>query len=263
MKNIMQYTIIAALAAGCLFLLLERSRKSGNPDGMEHSHTDHQVETKAKEVSRQSDAKGLETVVFDINQNKASPNALSLNRKTKGIIDSAVLALDLRTKQLKQIMLLKSSIEAENLQLKRQLDSLNVPYYIYSANGIKLRFTPPNALDSVGRADFTADIEIKATQFWRRSWLFGPKKDYIAIRANQPMFRLNNLDYLEIEHKQPKIQLKVQASSAYDLGSGMFRYGPAAVLDLGRLSLKGYYAHAPGFGKWATELSASFDLLHF
>lgn len=265
MKNIKQYIITAALAIGCIYLLLKLIRQSSKLDAMEQRkrNEDSQVQTEAKEIVRMVDSSGIETVVFDINSNKASPAELTFSRQTSGIIDTTALALDLRTKQLKQIMLLKSTLEAENIELKKILDSSNMPYYTYNGNGLRLKFTPPNATDTIGHADFTADVQIKATQFWRRSWLLGPKKDYIAISSNSPLFKINNLDYLEIEQKHDGVQFKIQASSSYNLHSGKFTYGPSARLEVGRLSLTGFYARGSGSSKWAPEISASYDLLNF
>jgi hypothetical protein len=265
MKNIRQYIITAALAIGCIFLLLELIKKSGKLEaiGRSKKNEDNLIQTEAKEIARNVDSSGIETVTFDINSNKASPDRLMLSRKTKGIIDTTALALDLRTKQLKQIMLLKSIIEAENIQLKRQLDSSNLPYYTYYGNGLRLKFIPPNANDTAGHADFSASVQIKATQFWRRSWLLGPKKDYIAISSDNPMFKINNLEYLEIEQKQNTVGFKIQASSSYNLRSGILTYGPSARLDVGRLSLTGHHGRGFNSNKWSTQLSASYDLFSF
>lgn len=265
MKNIKQYIITAALAIGCIYLLLELVRKSSKLDAMEHRkrNEDSQVQTEAKEIARKVDSSGIETVIFDINSNKASPAELAFSRQTSGIIDTTALALDLRTKQLKQIMLLKSTLEAENLQLKKKLDSSNMPYYTYYDNGLRLKFTPPSTTDTAGYADFTANVQIKATQFWRRSWFLGPKKDYIAISSNSPLFKINNLDYLEVEQKHDVVQFKIQASSSYNLQSGKFTYGPSARLDLGRLSFTGYHGRGFDSGKASTQIGASYDLLSF
>lgn len=265
MKIIRQYIITAALAIGCIYLLLELVKKSSKLDAMERrkKNEDNQVQTEAKEIARMVDSSGIETVIFDINSNKASPDELTFSRKTNGIIDTTALALDLRTKQLKQIMFLKSSLEAENIQLKKKLGSSNMPYYTYYGNGLRLKFTPPNLTDTAGYADFTANVQIKSTQFWRRSWLLGPKKDYIAISSDNPLFNINNLNYLEIEQKRHSVQFKIQASSSYNLKTGTFTYGPSARLDVGRLSLTGYHGRGFGSKEGSTQLSASYDLLSF
>lgn len=250
---------------GCIYLMLELVKKSSKLDAMEHRkrNEDSQVQTEAKEIARKVDSSGIETVVFDINSNKASPAERTFSRRASGIIHTTALALDLRTKQLKQIMLLKSTLEAENIQLKKKLDSSNMPYYTYYGNGLRLKFIPPSSTDTAGYADFTANVQIKATQFWRRSWLLGPKKDYLAISSDNPLFKINNLDYLEIEQKHDVVRFRIQASSSYNLQSGRFTYGPSARLDLGKFSLTGIYARGLGSSKWATEFSASYDLLNF
>jgi hypothetical protein len=265
MRNIKQYIIPVAVASGCIFLISEFYKKSGEFEALKRNKRfeDDQVHTEAREISRKVDSNGMATVIFDINSNKASPNQLSQSEKSKKFIDSAASALDLRTKQLRQIMVLKTSLEAENLWLKKQLDSSNLAYYTYTGNGIKLKFIPPNAVDTTGHANLTANVQLKTTQFWRRNWVLGPKKEFIAITSDNPMFRINNVSYLEIEQKRPAIQFRIQANSSYDLRSGIIAFGPATLVEIGRLSFKGFYGKSLNDQRWNMQVNASFDLLSF
>jgi hypothetical protein len=257
--------IVVALTLGCAtlgILLRDKSLQIAELKNAKET-IDGRIQKEALEISRQVDSTGIETVIFDINQNKASPGQLAVNKQTKGIIDTTALALDLRTKQLKQILVIKSSLEAENLKLKQQLDASEMPYYTYNENGLRLKFTPPNVNDTVGHVDFSANVEIKATQFWRRNWILGARRSFLAISSDNPMFKINSADYLEIEQKPKGFGVKIQASSTYDSRSGMFRFGPAAQINLGRLSFTGHYGRNFIEQKWHTQLSASYDMLDF
>ncbi len=257
--------ITLALALGCVTLVIvlrDKSLQVAELKGAKE-HIDGRIQKEAIEISRKVDSTGIETVIYDINHNKASPAQLAVNKKTKGIIDTTALALDLRTKQLKQILVIKSSLEAENLKLKQRLDASEMPYYTYDANGLKLKFTPPNVIDSVAHATFTANVQIKATQFWRRNWILGAKRSFLAISSDNPMFKINSADYLETEQKTNASGVKIQARSTFDSRSGMFSFGPAAQINLGRLSFTGHYGRNITEQKWHTHLSASYDVLNF
>jgi hypothetical protein len=265
MKNIRQYIIIGALAFGCILLIIQLVKKSNQLAQMNKVKQiiDNQVQKEAREIARKVNSKGIETVIYDINHNKGSSKQIILGGNTRGIIDTTALALDLRARQLKQIMVLKTSLEAENLRLKKQINEANILYYTYSGNGLKLKFIPPSGTDTIGHADFSADVKISAVQFWRKNWYLGPKRSFLAITSDNPMFKVNSVEYLEIEQKQPAIRFKIQGNSAYDLKSSRLTYGPSAQLDLGRLSLRGFYGRSLKENGWKTHLSASYDLLIF
>lgn len=222
-----------------------------------------QVLKEAKEIARKVDDKGIETVIYDVTGHKAPVEVLSSNASTKGIIDTTAMALDIRTKQLKQLLVVKGSLEAENLQLKKQLSSTHQPYYTYTGNGLTLKFTPPNENDSVATADFTANVQIKATQYWKRSWFLGAKKSILAVSSDNPLFKINGADFIEIEQKQPTFGLRVQANTAYNMDNGQLSYGPAVRFDAGRFSFQGRYSKYPNDPKWKPSINASFDILRF
>jgi hypothetical protein len=224
-----------------------------------------QIQKEATEIKRKVDKDGIESVLFDITGNKAALDHLVSNEGTKGIIDTTAMALDIRTKQLKEILVVNSTLAANNLQLRKQLDSSRRIFYTYNGNGLKLKFTPPDATDtnSVATADFSADVKIKATQYWKRSWFLGSKKSILAVTSDNPMFKINGADYVEFEQKQPAFGLRFQANSSYNFDTGEIGYGPAARVDLGRFSVQGRltkYVNSQGWGK---SVNASYDLIRF
>lgn len=221
------------------------------------------IETEAKEIKRQVDEKGVETVLFEVTGNKVTPEQAESTKGSKGLIDTTALALDVKTKQLKQVLVIKSTLEAENLQLKRMLDAAKRPYYTYSGNGLDLKFTPPNEVDTIARAEFTANVNIKATQYWRRNWFLGAKKSILAVSSDNPLFKINGADYIEVEQKQPTFGLRVQASTSYNFETGSLGFGPAVRFDAGRFSFQGRYSKFPNDPKWKPSVNASYDLLRF
>jgi len=265
MKNIKHYLFYFVLIAGCVFLIVKCNdyRNQISQAKKADASVKAKILTEAKEIARKVDEKGIATVLYDITGHKVTPEQASSTEAIKGIIDTTALALDIQTKQLKQILVIKSALEAENLQLKKQLNSQNRPYYTYSGNGLDLKFTPPNDLDSIARADFKANLTLKATQYWKRSWFLGSKKSILAVTSDNPMFKINGADYVEFEQKQPTLGLRIQANTSYNFDTGEIGYGPALRLDVGRFSFQGRYSKYPNDPKWKPSINASYDILRF
>ncbi|WP_432712591.1 hypothetical protein [Pedobacter sp.] len=265
MKNIKFYLIIAALALGIVYIGIKYLDKSKEADQLTKAKASvsKQIQTEANVIARKVGENGIATVLFDITGHKATPEQAASTAGTKGIIDTTAMALDIRTKQLKQILVVKSSLEAENLKLKKQLDQYNRPYYTYSGNGLDLKFTPPNDLDTNARADFKADVKISATQYWQRKWFLGAKKSILAVTSDNPIYKVNGADFVEFEQKQPAFGLRIQASGNYNPQTGVVGYGPAARIDAGRFSFQGNYTYYPDYEHWRPSVNVNYDLIRF
>jgi hypothetical protein len=269
MKNIKHHIAIILLTIGCVLLIVQCFKQRATLVQKENkdARVTKAIITEAKEIKRKVDEKGIETVLFDITGNKATVAQVQSNEATKGIIDTTAMALDIRTKQLKEILVVKGVLEAENLKLRRQVDANNRPYYTYKGNGLDLKFSPPyNELDTndQGTADFRANVKIKATQYWKRNWFLGSKKSILAVTSDMPeFFKINGADYVEFEQKQPALGLRLQANGSYNIATGEITYGPALRVDLGRLSIQGRYSRFPSNSKWVPSINASYDLLRF
>jgi hypothetical protein len=243
-----------------------KTKRNLEKNNAEKSAVTKKIVTEAKEIKRQVDEKGIETVLFDITGNKASIAQTLNSQGTKGIIDTTAMALDIRTKQLKEVMSINSTLSAENLQMKQQLDANKRPFYTYSGNGLQLKFTPPTATDTLAYADFNANVKIKATQYWKRNWFLGAKKSILAVTSDNPMFKINGTDYIEFEQKQPSFGLRIQASGNYNPQTGNIGFGPAVRVDIGRLSVQGNYLYYPDLlpsNRWRPGLTANYDLIRF
>jgi len=268
MKNVKLYIIIGLLLIGCAVLVVQcvkQHTKLVNKENQDAKVT-KAIVTEAKEIARKVDSVGIETVLYDITGNKATVEQVQSNEATKGIIDTTAMALDIRTKQLKEILIVKGTLEAENIKLRKQLDANNRPYYTYKDSDLSLKFTPPyNELDTndQGIADISANIKLSATQYWKRSWFLGAKKSILAVTSNSKKFTINGTDYVEFEQKQPAFGLRLQANSSYNTATGEFSYGPAARIDLGRFSIQGRYSKFPGNTKWVPSINASYDIIRF
>lgn len=263
MKSIIRTIVEICLIAAVALLAYKwiQSEKEKNSYKLEKQKVYNDIQTEAREIDRKVGEDGLETVLHDITGNKIPPKrAASAGAK---IIDTTAMALDIRTKQLKQVLVVKSTLEAENLLLKRKLNAANRPYYTYSGNGLDLKFTPPNDIDTNARAEFTANVNIKATQYWKRNWFLGAKKSILAVSSDNPMFKVNGADFIEIEQEQSTFGLRVQASSSYNFETGSLGFGPALRFDAGRFSFQGRYSKFPNDPKWKPSVNASFDLLRF
>jgi hypothetical protein len=251
---------IAFLAFKCL----EKDRKLTEYEQADKK-VSKQIQKEATEIKRQVDKKGIESVLFDITGHKATLDQLVSNDATKGIIDTTAMALDIRTKQLKEIQVINSTLAANNIILRKQLDSSRRVFYTYNGNGLKLKFTPADVLDSnsVATADFSANVQIKATQYWKRSWFLGAKKSILAVTSDNPMFKINGADYVEFEQKQPSFGFRVQASTNYNPQTGSVGFGPAARFDVGRVSFQGNYTWYPESQRWRPSINANYDLVRF
>jgi hypothetical protein len=262
-----KYVIGVLMVCGIAFLIykyLEKDRKVAEMEQAKKKVT-KQIQKEATEIKRQVDKDGIESVLFDITGNKAALDQLVSNEGTKGIIDTTAMALDIRTKQLKEILVINSTLAASNLQLRKQLDSSRRVFYTYNGNGLKLKFTPPDATDtnSVATADFSADVKIKATQYWKRSWFLGSKKSILSVTSDNPMFKINGAEFVEFEQQQPTFGFRVQASSNYNPQTGSIGFGPAARFDVGRVSFQGNYTWYPESQRWRPSINANYDLVRF
>lgn len=266
MKNISFYIIILALVCVAGYLgkiALDQSRLVSEYQ-KSRQQIASQIQTEAKQISKKVDEKGIETVLFDVTQNRANVQGDNdLKESTKGIIDTTALALDIRDKQLKEILIVKSSLEAENLRLKKQLDANERPYYTYTGNGLNLKFTPPNEIDTIGRADFQANVNIKATQYWKKNWFLGSKRSILAITSDNPNFKINGADFVEFEQKQPTLGMRVQGQFNIDPATLDYGVGPGLRIDIGRLSLQGGYLRYPSLKKWKYNVGANYDFVRF
>lgn len=265
MKNIKHYIFYTVLIAGICFLLVSlfESKKQIAAAEKADKKTADKIKTEAKEIERQVNENGIESVLFDIEPNKATQEEAASMKGSKNLLDTTAVALDVKTRQLKQVMVINSTLEAENLLLKRKLDATSRPYYTYSGNGLDLKFTPPNDIDTNARAEFSANVNIKATQYWKRNWFLGAKKSILAVTSDNPMFKINGADFVEIEQQQPTFGLRVQASTSYNFDTGTVGFGPALRFDAGRFSFQGRYSKFPNDPKWKPSVNASFDLLRF
>jgi uncharacterized protein YcfL len=267
MKNIKFYIIILLLVIGCTWAIIKLYQAE---DVVKQYQTEKEkqvkaVVTEAKELSRKVDEKGIEQVLFDVTDNKATQAQLKDKASTKGIIDTTAMALDIRTKQLQTMTAVNGTLAAENLKLKRQLDANQRPFYTYSGQGLSLKFTPPNDLDtaSQGTADFSADVRITATQYWKRNWFLGSKKSILAVSSNSQLFKINGADFVEFEQNQPVFGLRIQAGANYNPQTGSIGFGPGARFDAGRFSFQGNYTWYPESERWRPSVNVNYDLLRF
>ncbi len=265
MNRIRSDIIIAALALGCIYLSLQLFKKSKQLSAVDKSIRLQRdsVNMIAKEISRKRDAKGLETVIFDVTRNKASPDNAGLTAAARKVMDTATKALKIQNKQLRQIMILKANLEAENLQLRKQIDTLNRPVYSYKGHDLDMTLKMPDSSGTIEITKLSANLKLNTVQFWRRSWLLGPKKQFLSIKSDNPLLKLNAVDYLEVENKAPLFQFRLQLSGSYDQRSGDLSYGPAAVLELGRFNFRGHYGKSVKDRTWSSQLSASYDVFRF
>ncbi|KEQ31173.1 hypothetical protein N180_02690 [Pedobacter antarcticus 4BY] len=221
-----------------------------------------QVLTEAKAISRAVDAKGIENVIFDITKNHASSKNEGFDTDSKGVIDTAAMALDIRNKQLKEVLVINASISARNLQLVEQLDSLKRKYYTYNGNGLNLIFTPPYDSTSSARADFLGSLNLTASQGFKKKWLLGRERTLLSITSDNPYFKVDHVNYVGFDRKPVSFNAEAHLKSTYNkvIGAGS---GPGINIKLGRVDLSGDYQYYPSMKGWMFGAGASIRLVGF
>lgn len=224
-----------------------------------------EIQTEATIIARNVDKNGLQHVTIEAAKNIVPYNQIDKVAISQGIMDTTALALGIQKKQIENLLAINSTLKAENLKAKEILLSTGGRAYQYKDKFINLTYTPSLTLDSLdkGKFDFTYNADLNITQYWKRKWFLGAKKSYIDIYSNDARTTVNGVKQLTVEQKQPAFGLRVQAAANYNPQTGSMGFGPAARIDLGRLSFQGNYTYYPESSRWRPSINANFDLIRF
>lgn len=258
MKNVKFYVIIALLAAALISIGSKWYQAHESLKILEAGKQEvvKQILTNAKEISRVVKANGSEAILLDITGN----HTLSKNSdKTDipDIVDTAAMALDIRTRQLKEITVIAAQYKAENLQLKSMLDSSQHTYYTYNGNGLQLKFTPPYDSLKNASADFVGTFGITLAQGYKRNWLFGKEKSLLSVTSDSPYFKISKVNYVGFDPSPQGFNLEGKWKASYNNIAGGAT-GPALKMTLGRFGIEGDYQYYPDYKKWSWGASTEF-----
>lgn len=257
MKNIAIF--ILSLGICIIGFLFIKEKKINKISENRQNKIEKQIQVEAKEIAKKVDEKGIETIIYEVTKNKVpsnfDPTKLSDNSKTKGLIDTTAMALDIRTKQLQEIRKINASLIADNLKLK----SINGKW-IYESPNLNASFYKKDN-DTVYTADIRANVAITEARY-HKSTFFG-KKQYLGIKTTDSLFRINNVDYLEFEQIRPKFSIKGQATATYDLIDNSYGFGPAIKIEVGRLAFKAGNIYYPVLKTWKPQINATYNIFDF
>jgi len=260
MKNLKFYLVIAALIIGLLYVGYQWYQDSRSLKVFEATKREvtKQILTGAKEISRVVKANGTEAVLLDITGNRTS-NKNADKTDIPDIVDTAALALDIRTKQLKEVTQIAAQYKAENLQLKAQLDSGHHLYYTYEANGLKLKFTPPYDTVKNATADFLGTFGVTLAQGYKRQWFLGKEKSLLSVSSDSPYFKINKVNYVGFDRAPPDFGLQAKWKASFNNIAGPAS-GPALSLKLGRFDLEGDFQYYINNKSWSWGASTEFTI---
>lgn len=266
MKNWKLYVLLGMLAlviCGVLVALYYKSMYD-NRTVISESVT-KQIQAEATIIARDVDKNGLQHVTIEAAKNIIPFNDVNKVAISKGIMDTTALAIGIQKKQIESLLQINATLRAENLKASQVIAANGARSYVYKDKFVNLKYTPPVTIDSLdaGKFDFTYNADLNITQYWKRKWFLGAKKSYIDIYSNDSRTTVNGVKQLTVQQKEPAFGLRIQAAANYNPQTGSIGIGPAARVDLGRLSVQGNYTYYPESTRWRPSINANFDLIRF
>lgn len=264
MKNFILTMISLMLVASLIysFLLNTRLRERDN----EKKTVSKAIEVEAEIISRKIDKQGIEHVTIEAAKNvMPESNVKNSIAVGAGILDTTAMAIGILKKQLSDVLVINSTLKAENLKAREEIRS-GLRYLSYSDKTLGISYRPPMTTDTADRGTLNLDYynsKISVAQYWKQKWFLGTKKGYIDISTNDNRNTINGVQQLTVEQQSPRFGLRIQGSVVYSPLDGNYGFGPSMRLDMGRFSVQGNYNWLPQQQKWMPSVNANYDLLRF
>ncbi len=263
MENLKFYFIIFLLSV-CIIVLGYKWYQNNSELEIAHQSKQKikdQILTGAKEIKRTVLRNGAENLLLDITGHRTSiGNAEQTD--IPDIVDTAAMALDIRTKQLIEVTAIVAQYKAENLQLKAQLDSNKNLFYTYKQNGLELKFTPPYSSSNYATADFLGRFNITAAQGYQRKGLLGRKKTLLSITSDSPFFIIDKVNYVGFNKEPINFDLELQASASFNQMTGV-GVGPGIKMEIGRFDFRGNYQYYQQERAWMYGANVTYKVFGF
>jgi hypothetical protein len=261
MKNIGLIVLLGLLLSAIVYCFILKTRLESNV--MKELSQKDQINTEAEIIARKVDKEGIEHVTIEATKNLLPANEAKESAVSPGILDTTAMAIGILKKQVKDLTVINSTLLAENIQVKKIINSDNSISYNYSDKWVNLKFTPSIDTTSEGRFDFSYNADLNIVQYWKRNWFLGAKKSYIDIYSNDQRTKINNVKRLVVEQESPMFGLRLQASTSYNPVDGEISVGPAMRIDAGRFSFQGNYHWFPELNKWQPIIIGNYDIIRF
>jgi hypothetical protein len=223
-----------------------------------------QVQKSATIISRKVDEFGLKHVTIAEAENILPRVLINDAYARPGVVDSIASTLNINNKQIESITIINSTLMAENLVLKKNIDSLKRVFYTYKDNFLAVKFKPANTVDTLPTFDYKYNAKLNYAEYWKRKFpIIGAKKNYIDIWSDDPRTTINGVDRLKIEQKQQGFGLRVQMRSIYSISSQKLFAGPGLSFDFNRYNLLGYSYYNLTDNRWQYAIGINYDLIRF
>lgn len=224
------------------------------------------IETEAKIISRKVDQFGAEHVTIDAKEN-IFPRSVLTNSVavSPGILDTTAMALKVQKKQIESLLVVNSTLKAENLKAERRLDSLKNEYFSYSDKFVTLKFKPADSVNnSAATFDFTYNASLNTVQYYKRKFpIIGAKQSFTDIWSNDSRTTINGVKRFSVAQKEPEFGLRLQLRTIYGLTSRKFYAGPGVSFDFKRFNFLGYTYYNYTDERWQNVVGINYDLIRF
>lgn len=258
MKKLIPYLLIALLL-GVVIWLISRPAKI--------QYLDKTAKQDVPKVREYTDANGNVHNEYDATNNTVSRKDVRNPNIPLGIVDTSAMLLKIARTQIIQVTKIASTTKDSLLQAKFEINQLKKRIVRYQDAYVDLSYTPDADTAKAGTFAFRYNNQVTVTQYQKRAKVLGlpigVKKSFIDIMSNDPRTQINGLKSLSIEQTAPYFGLRIQAGANVNPQTGSYGFGPAARIDLGRLSLQGNYTWYPQSDRWRPSINANYDLIRF
>lgn len=265
MKNILIIGVCVIVTLASVSYSISLLKRINEKDA-EKSSVKKAIQVEADIISRKIDKQGFERVTIE-----AAKNVMPISEVKNsaaigvGILDTTAMAIGILKKQVKDLLVINTTLKAENLQAKEVSRNGN-RYLSYSDKTLGLSYRPPVTSDTTDKGTLSLDYynsELSITQYWKRKWFLGAKKGYIDISTNDIRNTVNGVKQLTVEQKTEKVGIQLQGSVFYNPINSNLGFGPSLRVDVGRLNLQGNYNWFPDEKKWMPGINLNYDLIKF
>ncbi|WP_129714674.1 hypothetical protein [Pedobacter sp. SYP-B3415] len=225
-----------------------------------------QIDTEATLIKKQVSASG-QISEYDID-GKTVPPGKPVFKGKKNIIDTSAMALEIKENQVKSLTQLNAQLTADNLKLSATVDEKNRQIKYYKDPHLAFTIYPPvNPADTSdhGLADVSGKFGLTATQFWRRSGLFGlgKKRDRLGFITDDPRFTISDVHYIGFDQPENAISLSVHAGAGYDIDQRTFNAFPGLRLKVGRMTFDANYKYHFETKRFTKQVSGQYNFKLF
>lgn len=212
------------------------------------------VDMEVTKFKRENDANGFEHMVFS-DKNNVINSINEVSDSTREELRVVKELLKIKDKQLEHYIKYSATLEGKLLKATKTDSS-----YKYTDKWADIEFFPPKDDQSDGHFNFSYDVDLNYTEYWKRKGIFGKKKHYIDFWISDPRAKILGVDRVKIEPKKDRFTVDLKASAFYTdrLNTG---------LDMGfsfnRTRLGAGYFYDFNDNDWRPIVSANFKILEF